>query len=103
MWSSHRPPAAGRLYSIPETRQTAVSRERLVTTEWVCGPVSSTTKERKPMNTKMYETVRNVTNNVTNWLNKHSFKLVLIMSLFHIGLAYIHTRDSGRADPLLLS
>ena len=52
------------------------------------------------MNTKMYETVRNVTNTVTNWLNKHSFKLVLIMSLFHVGLAYIHTRDSGRADPL---
>jgi hypothetical protein len=55
------------------------------------------------MNTKMYETVRSVTNNVTNWLNKHSFKLVLIMSLFHVGLAYIHTRDSGRADPLPIS
>lgn len=54
------------------------------------------------MNTKMYETVRNVTNTVTNWLKKHSFTLVLIMSLFHVGLAYIHTRDSGRADPPLI-
>ncbi len=52
------------------------------------------------MNNKMYATVRNVTNRVTNWLGRHSLQLVLIMSLLHVGLAYIHTRDSGRADPL---
>lgn len=32
------------------------------------------------------------------WLKKQSFLLVLGMSLFHVGLAYIHTRDSGRGD-----
>ena len=31
----------------------------------------------------------------SDWLKKHSFALVLLMSLFHIGLAYIHVRDSG--------
>lgn len=35
---------------------------------------------------------------VFGWLKKHSFLLVLVMSLFHIGLACIHTRDSGRGD-----
>ena len=35
---------------------------------------------------------------VIGWLKKHNFLLVLVMSLLHIGLAYIHTRDSGRDD-----
>lgn len=35
---------------------------------------------------------------VIGWLRERSFLLVLGMSLFHIGLAYIHTRDSGRGD-----
>lgn len=35
---------------------------------------------------------------VIGWLKKHNFLLVLVMSLLHIGLAYIHTRDSGRGD-----
>jgi hypothetical protein len=32
------------------------------------------------------------------WCNARSFALVLILSILHIGLAYMHTRDSGRAD-----
>ena len=35
---------------------------------------------------------------VVGWLKEKSFLLVLGMSLFHVGLAYIHTRDSGRGD-----
>lgn len=39
---------------------------------------------------------------VIPWLNKHSLALVLFLSLLHVGLAYTHTRDSGRVDPLLI-
>lgn len=35
---------------------------------------------------------------VVGWLKEQSFLLVLGMSIFHVGLAYIHTRDSGRGD-----
>jgi hypothetical protein len=88
------------LYSIPEARQTAIGPERLVTAECVCrvdsGEVGSTQKEKKPMDNKMYGMVEKV----FGWLKKRSFILVLLMSIFHVGLAYIHTRDSGRADPL---
>ena len=38
---------------------------------------------------------------LTNCLNKHQFVLVLVLSLFHVGLSYIHNLDSGRADPSL--
>lgn len=34
---------------------------------------------------------------VISWLKEQSFRLVLGMSLFHVGLAYVHTRDSGSA------
>lgn len=37
---------------------------------------------------------------VTKWCNARSFALVLILSILHVGLAYMHTRDSGRADIL---
>jgi hypothetical protein len=37
------------------------------------------------------------------WLNNQSFKIVLVLSLMHIGLAYIHTRYPGRADRLFLT
>lgn len=37
---------------------------------------------------------------LTNCLNKHQFVLVLVLSLFHVGLSYIHNLGSGRADPL---
>lgn len=31
-----------------------------------------------------------------DWLNKHNLILVVLLSAMHIGLACIHTRDSGR-------
>ena len=34
----------------------------------------------------------------TEWINDHNFKLVLILSLLYIGLAYIHTQHPSRAD-----
>ena len=34
---------------------------------------------------------------VIGWLKERSFLLVLGISLFHVGLAYVHTRDSGSA------
>ena len=34
---------------------------------------------------------------VISWLKEKSFLVVLGMSLFHVGLAYIHTRVSGSA------
>jgi hypothetical protein len=38
----------------------------------------------------------------TEWLNINGFKIVVVLSLLHIGLAYIHTQHSGRADYRLL-
>lgn len=35
---------------------------------------------------------------VIGWLKEESLFLVLGMALFHVGLAYIHTRDSGSCD-----
>jgi len=29
------------------------------------------------------------------WLKKRSFLIVVLLSAFHIGLAYIHARESG--------
>jgi hypothetical protein len=40
---------------------------------------------------------------VTKWCNARNFTLVSVLSILHVGLAYMHTRDSGRADTLLLA
>jgi hypothetical protein len=32
------------------------------------------------------------------WCNARNFVMVMILSVLHIGLAYMHTRGSGRAD-----
>ena len=37
---------------------------------------------------------------LVEWFNKNSFNIVLMLSVLHIGLAYIHTPHSGRADYL---
>jgi hypothetical protein len=37
---------------------------------------------------------------VGDWLQRHSFAIVTVLSLFHVGLAYIHTRASCTADSL---
>ena len=76
---------ADRLNPIPEAHQ---KYERLVTLECVCRPSN---RKEKPMDRKMFR----VAQSVTNWLKEHSLVLVLLMSLFHVGLAYIHTQDSG--------
>ena len=40
-------------------------------------------------------------NGIKKGLIKYSFVIVLLMSILHIGIAYIHSRESGRADFLL--
>ena len=52
------------------------------------------------MGEKLNQTVVRYGCSLTEWLNNHGFKIILILSLVHIGLAYIHTRHSGRADYL---
>jgi len=46
------------------------------------------------MDIKMNQVVRNA----GIWLNRYHVLLVCILSVAHIGLSCIHTRDSGRAD-----
>jgi hypothetical protein len=41
-----------------------------------------------------------VVRNAVGYLKKWSFKIVVVLSIFHIGLAYIHVRESGRANQL---
>ena len=77
--------AVGRLNPIPEVLQKS---ERLVTLDCVCR--YSTGKEM-PMDRKMFRIVHNV----SKWLKEHMVRLVLLLSLVHVGLAYIHSRDSG--------
>ena len=80
---------SGQLYSIP-----VPAKQGLVTFECVCRMVQNNKKEDLPMDEKMKETVRKA----GNWLNKYHVLLVCILSVAHIGLSCIHTRDSGRAD-----
>jgi hypothetical protein len=53
------------------------------------------------MGVKFDSTVVLYGRSVKEWLNHCSFKIVLVLSVFHVGLAYIHTQPSGRADCLL--
>ena len=39
---------------------------------------------------------------VGDWLQRQSFAIVILLSLFHVGLAYIHTRASCTADSLTM-
>lgn len=48
------------------------------------------------MDNKMNQVVRNT----GIWLNRYHVLLACILSVAHIGLSCIHTRDSGRADLL---
>ena len=74
----------GWLNPIPEAQQV----ERLATLECVC---RLSNRKEKPMDRKMFTMAQSV----NSWLKEHVFVLVLLVSLFHVGLAYIHTRDSG--------
>jgi hypothetical protein len=44
--------------------------------------------------------VNRTMNDVCVWLRRHGFAMVLLLSLIHVGLAYIHTRASCRIDSL---
>ena len=81
---------ADRLYSIPGPHPTVIVCEGQVTFEFVC------TESRKEVH--MDKTLNGEVRAVRHGLKKNQSILVLLLSLFHIGLAYIHTRDSGRTD-----
>jgi hypothetical protein len=76
---------------IPGTR--AIS-ECLVTSEVVC------TQSNKEAH--MDESSCSIIRRVVGFVKRNSFRLVVALSLSHIGLAYIDTRDSGRADSTCL-
>ena len=50
------------------------------------------------MGDKLTCMVRMIGHSLAEWLNRQSFKVILILSFLHIALSYIHTRHSGRAD-----
>ena len=66
-------------------------------TECFCRP-SLDIKEVLPMDKKNEKFAYKV----TNWLSRFSFYIVVGLSIFHIGLAYIHTRESGKADHIFI-
>jgi hypothetical protein len=80
---------------IPETRV-----ESLTAAECVCGGSQTLISEVRevPMGEKLNLLVRRYCLSLAERLDNNSFKIVLILSLFHIGLACIHTQHSGRAD-----
>lgn len=77
----------GSFHSIPDTS----ARERLVTTERACKP-----PETEVHMSKMKKVVRAAVRRLNSW----SVTIVVILSLLHIGLAYIHARESGRSYPI---
>ena len=74
----------GRLYSIPEP-----NHQGLEATEYVC----TLSREEEHMDKDEGGLVRRP----VDWLNKYHLVVVILLSAMHIGLACIHTRDSGRA------
>lgn len=77
-----------RFYSIPDTHES----ERLEATEIDCGQYSFyvVSKEVLPM-IKLLDDFK-------KGIIKYSFIIILMMSILHIGIAFIHSRESGRAD-----
>lgn len=51
-----------------------------------------------PMDHKLKPLIIRYGRSFADWLNHNAFRIVVILSLMHIGLGYIHTRRSGRAD-----
>ena len=81
------------MYSIPD----AHISEFLVDSESACRLKTSKeklNKEGKLMDNKKLKRVR-------KWAIKYSFSIVLILSVIHLSIAYIHTRESGRTDLFL--
>src|SRR4051794_34360156 len=69
----------GWLHRIPGTR----ASEGLLTSEHVC---------RQPKTEMHMDKMNAVVLSAVRCLNKWSFKIVIILSILHIGLAYIHVR-----------
>lgn len=77
-----------RLYSIPDTHE----NDCLVATEKDCGQCAFylVSKEVLPMD--------KMVGGFKKGIIKNSFIIVLMMSIIHTGIAFIHSRESGRAD-----
>lgn len=61
-----------------------------MTSEHVCG---------QPETEVLMDKVDAVVRHVVRGLNTWSFGIAVLLSALHIGLAYIHVRESGGADP----
>jgi hypothetical protein len=81
----------GRLYPIPEPRDGTYCHEGLATSEEAGGEPG---EEGKPM----AKVAKRVHQRVHRWLIQYHMVLVIVLSVFHIGLASLPTRDSGTAD-----
>lgn len=79
------------MYSIPDTQV----KEGLVTSEDDCGQKTPGEKREEvlPMTKFM--------NGIKTRIVKHLLIIAVLMLVVHIGIAYIHSRESGRADKLL--
>jgi hypothetical protein len=73
----------GQLYSIPEHRTSG----GLVDIE--CASALSQGKEDSMIQSQK---------SIRDWLSRYHLVLVLVLSLLHVSLAALHTRDSGKAD-----
>jgi hypothetical protein len=78
-----------RLYSIPEP-----TNKGLVATEYVCGTLQGNKKKEAPMDKKL----ERATQATRNWLNKRHMLIICLLSVVHIGISCIQTRDSGTAE-----
>lgn len=72
------------LNPIPEARQECL----LDSTEVECEPL---TRQEVDMLHKVYRKL----SSIRLWLNGHGMMLVVVLSITHVALAYIHPRDSG--------
>jgi hypothetical protein len=63
--------------------------EGLVISECVC---------RQSKTEVLMGKVNEVIRKAVGWAKKWNFAIVILMSAFHIGLAYIHVRESGRVN-----
>jgi hypothetical protein len=72
----------GWLHRIPDAR----SSEGLLASEYVC---------RQPKLEVLMDKVNTVVRNVVSYLNEWNLAIVVVLSVLHVGLAYIHTRESG--------
>lgn len=80
----------GRLYPIPEPHDGVYRRGGLATSEGARGEPG---EEGKPM----ANLAKGAIQRVHDWLLRYHMVLTVVLSMFHIGLASMPTRDSGRA------